>query len=105
MSLHKRFVMSVLWCLVASVSYGKEAAVQVIVWPASGSPVLRFSFGKFKEISSVGSLHNYLIDTSAENLWGKRISDATFYLYLFDKNKARIGEGWITLSNVSAGNP
>ena len=33
----------------------------------------------------------------------KRISDATFFLYLFDKNKARIGEGWITLSNVGVG--
>jgi|SRR5580700_2187859 hypothetical protein len=29
----------------------KEPPAQVIVWPASGSPVLRFSFSKFREIS------------------------------------------------------
>jgi PEGA domain-containing protein len=81
----------------------KEPPAQVVVWPASGATVLRFSFGKFKELGSVGNLHNYVIDTGVENLWDKRISDATFFLYLFDKNKARIGEGWITLSNVGVG--
>jgi hypothetical protein len=80
--------------------YGKDAPGQVMVWPASGNPVVRFTFGKFKELSSVGTLHNYIIDTTAENLWTKKIPEATFSLYLFDKNKIRIGEGWITLSNM-----
>jgi len=90
--------------LLLSLTIGaKEPPGQVITWPASGPPILRFSFGKFKELSSVGNLHNYIIDTSAENRWHQQISDATFFLYLFDKNKARIGEGWITLSNVGVG--
>jgi hypothetical protein len=90
--------------LLLSLTIGaREPPGQVITWPASGPPILRFSFGKFKELSSVGNLHNYIIDTSAENRWHQQISDATFFLYLFDKNKARIGEGWITLSNVGVG--
>ena len=48
---------------------------------------MRFSFGKLKEIGSLGNLRNYAIDTTAENRSDKRISDATFFLYLFDKNK------------------
>src|SRR5437899_3096025 len=87
----------------APATLAKETAEQVIVWQSSGTPVVRFTFGKFKEISSLGNQHNYIIDTTAENVWGKKIPDATFTLYLFDKNKARIGEGWITLSNVAAG--
>jgi hypothetical protein len=78
----------------------KDQPAQVIMWPEPGTPVLRFSFGKFKEVNSSGSQHSYSSDTIAENLWGKAISRADFSLYLFDKNKARIGEGWISLSNV-----
>jgi len=100
---HRLFINSVFCLSVALALYAKDPPAQVLVWPATGTPVLRFSFGKFRELSSIGSLHNYLIDTTAENVWGKKISDATFTLYLFDKNKARIGEGWITLSNVGIG--
>jgi hypothetical protein len=59
------------------------------------------SLGKFKEISSVAGQHNYVIDTTAENLWNKKISHLGFNLYLFDKNKVRIGDGWITLDSVA----
>ncbi|MGA7379514.1 MAG: PEGA domain-containing protein [Terriglobales bacterium] len=89
-------------CLVGA-AIGKDQPAQVIVWPENGSPVVRISLGKFKEISRVGNQHNYVIETTAENLWSKAITSATFNLYLFDKGKARIGEGWITLSSVASG--
>jgi|KBSSwiStaDraftv2_1062776.scaffolds.fasta_scaffold51203_2 hypothetical protein len=76
---------------------------QILVWPPTGSPVVRITFGKFKELSTIGNLRTYLIDTTAENLWTKKLSHASFSLYLFDKNKARIGEGTITLTNVPVG--
>ena len=85
------------------VSPAKEPAAQVIVWPPSGQPVVRFSFGKFRDSSTSGKQHSYAIDVTAENLWGKRISKAEFSLYLFDKNKMRIGEGWISISDVAPG--
>jgi len=83
------------------VSFGKDPPAQVTVWPASGQPVVRFSFGKFRESGSSGKQHSYTIDVTAENLWGKRISNANFSLYLFDKDKIRIGEGWISISDVA----
>jgi hypothetical protein len=82
---------------------GKDAPTQVINWPRTGSPVVRVTIGKFKEISSVAGQHNYVIDTVAENLWNKKISHLGFNLYLFDKNKVRIGDGWITIDNVAPG--
>jgi hypothetical protein len=84
-------------------AYGKEPPPQVIVWPASGQPVARFSFGRFKESGSSGKQHSYSIDVTAENLWDKKISKADFSLYLFDKDKIRIGEGWISISDVAPG--
>ncbi len=89
--------------LLAAASFAKDPPAQVIVWPESGNPVLRFSFGKFKEVGSIGNERTFMIDTTAENLWGKVISNANFSLYLFDKNKVRIGEGVITLSSVGVG--
>ena len=80
---------------------GKEAPLQVIDWPASGPTVVRFSFSKFKELSSVGKQHLYTTDVTAENLWNKKISRAEFTLYVFDKSKVRIGEGFISVSDVS----
>jgi hypothetical protein len=64
---------------------------------------LRFTFSRFKEIGGMGKERTYLTDTTAENLSDKMIGGANFSLYVFDKNKARIGEGYITLSNVSGG--
>ena len=86
--------------LAAPLVLAKDPPAQVITWPHPDRPVLRFSFAKFKEVGSYGGQHNYTTDTTAENLWGKPIPNASFSLYLFDRNKARIGEGWISLSNV-----
>ena len=83
----------------------KDVPTQVINWPQTGSVVVRITLGKFKEISSVAGQHNYLIDTTAENLWTKKISHRGFNLYLYDKNKVRIGDGWITIENVIPGKP
>jgi hypothetical protein len=89
--------------LLTSTIFGKDQPGQVIDWPESGTPVLRFTLGKFKEVGSFSNRHTYIIDTRAENLSPKLISSGTFYLYLFDKNRTRVGEGWITLSNVGPG--
>jgi len=86
-----------------AVCEAKDPPPQVIVWPSSAAPVLRFSFGKPKEIVSSGGQHTYTIDITAENQWGKRIVRAAFSLYLFDRNKARIGEALISITDVAPG--
>ena len=87
--------------LLAVLCCAKNEPAQVITWPDSGTPAIRFTLGKFKEIGSFGSRRTYLIDTVAENLSASPIGDATFSIYLFDKNQVRIGEGWIHLNNVA----
>ena len=95
-------VVAVLFSLTPAI-FAKDSPAQTITWPDSGPPVLRFTFGKFKEVGGVASQHVYVSDTTAENLWSKSIPDATFTLYLFDKNKTRIGEGFLSLRNVGPG--
>lgn len=81
----------------------KDAPVQVIVWPSEQSPVLRFEFGKFKQTASSRREHIYTVETSAANVWNKRIQQANFYLYIYDKSKTRIGEGYVNLTNLGPG--
>jgi hypothetical protein len=77
----------------------------VINWPQTGTPAVRITLGKFKEIGSIAGQHTYVIDTTADSFWNKKISHIGFNLYLFDKNKTRIGDGWITIDNLSPGQP
>ncbi|MGO8795352.1 MAG: PEGA domain-containing protein [Candidatus Sulfotelmatobacter sp.] len=84
-------------------AYAKDPPAQMMVWPESGTPILHFTFGKFKEISSMGSQRTYVTDTMVENVWTKPVSNANFSLYLYDKSKVRIAESLINVSNVAAG--
>jgi PEGA domain len=81
----------------------KDVPLQTIEWPSTGTPVVRFTFGKFKALPGMGSLHGYVMDTTAENLSQRVIPSARFSVYLFDKNKVRIGEDTIGLNNVGPG--
>ena len=89
--------------VLASQLFAKDQAPQVITWPATGTPILRFSFAKFKEISSLGNHRSYMVDTVANNLWDKKTSHIGFAVYFYDKDKVRIGDGWITLQDVAPG--
>jgi hypothetical protein len=91
-------------CLLSAIpSFAKDAPLQVIDWPESGTPVLRFTFSKFKALPEMGRLHGYVMDTTAENLSQRVISSAKFSIYLLDKNKVRVGEDVIAVSNVGPG--
>ncbi len=88
--------------LVATAS-AKEQPAQTVTWPESGTPILRFTFTKFREVSAFRNERTYVTDTTVENLWTKAIPEAAFSLYLYDKNHTRIGDGYISLSNVGRG--
>jgi hypothetical protein len=83
--------------------FAKDTPLQVIDWPETGTPVLRFTFSEFKTLSGMGALHGYVMDTTAENLSSRVIPLARFSVYLFDKNKVRVGEDAIAVTNVGPG--
>lgn len=65
--------------------------------------MVRFTFGKFKSFPGMGSLHGYVMDTTAENLSPRRIPSERFNVYLFDKNKVSVGQDVISINNVGPG--
>ena len=61
----------------------KDPPQQVIVWLPNGPSLLRFTFGKFKQVGSYSGQHNYVIDTVVENLWSRPFQNAGFrFMYL-----------------------
>jgi len=99
----RRFVVLAAMTILAGPILAKDTPLQTIDWPESGTPVLRFSFSKFRSLPDMGQLHGYVMDIAAENLSSKPIPNARFNVYLFDKNKVRVGEDAIELHNVSPG--
>lgn len=98
-----RFHFVLAWLLVAVPGSAKDAPFQTIDWPASGTAVVRFTFEKFKALPGMGNLHAYVMDVTAENASTKRIPSARFNVYLFDKNKVRVGQDVIEILNVGPG--
>jgi hypothetical protein len=101
--IHRPLLTAVLILFLTSAALTKDPPVQTINWPSDTNPVLRFTFGRLKKISSRSPERYYDLDTTAQNLWNKRIDRAEFSLYMFDQNKVRVGEGYIQLSNVGPG--
>jgi hypothetical protein len=94
------FCLSIVLLLLTVPALAKEAPLAVIDWPATGTPVVRFTFGKFKQLQGMGTMRGFIMDTTAQNLSPKLISTAKFSVYLFDKNKIRVGEDSVVLNNV-----
>jgi hypothetical protein len=99
-----RSAIALAFFLLAAVhGFAKENPLQVVDWPDAGTPVLRFTFGKFKSLPSMGSLHGYVMDTTAQNLSDRVIASKRFSVYLFDKNHVRVGEDVVAVSNIGPG--
>jgi hypothetical protein len=98
----RRIFAGVLLLLLAVPSFAtKDTPFQTLTWPDSGTPVLRFTFSKFKLlVGGGGKEHTYIVDTAAENLSDRVLSSVEMSLYVFDKTHARIGDGTIDLANV-----
>lgn len=81
----------------------KDARLQTIDWPSTGTPIVRFTLSKFKSLPEMGNLHGYIMNCTAQNLSPRRIPSARFNVYLFDKNKVRVGDDAIAIQNVGPG--
>jgi len=98
-------------CLLFCVaSYAKDkkddkAAGMVLLWPDQNSPTLRLSFGKFNQLATYNGQQSLGSNVLIENMSGKRIPQASFTVYMTDKNGVRIGTGELSVSDLEPGQP
>ena len=98
--MQKRFSVLFLWLFLCSLSYAKDA-FPTLNWPAD-KPLLQFTISKINRVGTYQGQQTYILDLAVMNMSGKRISQASFTFYLFDKQQVRIGQGYIEIANVSA---
>ena len=98
--MRQRILVSGLLFLLSVASLAKEPPAAVLNWPDASHTLVRFTIGKFLKVSSMGSQQNWTVEVTAVNLWTKPMS-ATFSVFAFDANKARVGEGYINLNAVA----
>lgn len=82
--------------------FAKEAE-HTLVWPAEGTPLVQFTIGPFQRVSQYARTNSYVAEVTVENVWSKPIKNASFIFHLYDKDKVRIGEGYISVSDLSPG--
>jgi hypothetical protein len=88
-------------CLFFSVlAFAKDVPKQVINWPSDENPLLRFSVMKIKEMGSYNTQRTYSIEVTIDNLTKKKISRASFSMYIADKKNVRIGDGYLSFEDV-----
>ncbi|MDR3763387.1 MAG: PEGA domain-containing protein [Acidobacteriota bacterium] len=95
----KRVLAVFLLLLLAVPAFAKDQPI-IMTWPSVEKPFVRFTFGKFNKIGSLGNQNSYSVEVVAENLWGKPIPEASFDVYFFSKDNIRIGSGHIYLTQV-----
>jgi hypothetical protein len=99
----RRFCLSFALLLFTVPALAKDTPFQIIEWPTTGTPALRFTFDKLRQLEGGGRSHGYTVSVAVQNLSPRLIPGARFSLYLFDKNKVRVGEDFIAINNVGPG--
>lgn len=75
----------------------------VMFWPDQADPVLKLTFDPFSQLASYNGQLSLGSHVLVENLSGKRIPQASFTVYLMDKDKVRVGSGMLSFSDLDAG--
>ncbi len=86
-------------CLLASISFAKDATL-TLLWPQD-KPAIKFVFGKFQQAGSFAGQTTYVCDVVIENLTDKVVPRASFTVYGNDKNNVRIADGFLTVSDLN----
>lgn len=63
-----RFRLVIALLVLITPALAQDTPLQVIEWPTTGTPALRFTFGKFNQLPGMSNMRGYVMDTVVENL-------------------------------------
>src|SRR5215813_6857720 len=87
----------------ATLLFGKDEPGMVMFWPSQDSPTMKLSFGPFHSMGSYGGKITLLSDVTIQNLSSTAIPQASFSVYLLDKDRVRIGSGFLAANDLQPG--
>jgi hypothetical protein len=88
--------------LFSSVVAGAKSRSIVVTWPPN-KPAIALTFDKFRQLGSHSGQNSYVSDVTVLNLTDNQIPSESFTVYLFDKNKIRIGQGSLQVTDLDGG--
>jgi hypothetical protein len=78
----------------------KDPSSLVMFWPSAEKPTISLTFGKFQQLGAYGTQSSFVSDVTIKNMTDKPIPRASFTVYLLDRNKVRIGENVLQISDL-----
>ncbi len=91
-------VLAAILVLASAACFAKDSTI-TLQWPPD-QPAIKLTFGKFQQIAALAGQSIFVCDVVVENLTDKPVSHASFTVYGNDKNNVRIGEGFLSLSDL-----
>jgi hypothetical protein len=97
--------LSVVVALNLAVTYAKPKPEPSLVmfWPTADKPTLKLTFARFEQTGAYAGQMSLVSQVTVENLTDKAIPRASFTVYLLDKDKVRVGEGVLRVSDLGPG--
>jgi hypothetical protein len=91
--------------MLVAVVFAKNKTQQTLVvqWPNDDKPTLKLTFGTFQQIGAYAGQLSFVSEVTVENMSGKSIPRASFTVYLLNKDKVRIGDGVLRISDLRPG--
>ncbi len=72
-------------------------------WPDSANPTLKLAFGKFVETAEYAGQKTYICEVIVQNVSPKRIPSASLTVRILDKNRVRIADSMLGVTDLGPG--
>jgi hypothetical protein len=82
--------------------WAKNDPTIVLFWPDQSNPSLKLSFGRFNQLAVYNGQLSLESGVLIQNMTGKRIPQASFTVYMMDKNGVRVGNGTLSINDLEA---
>jgi len=81
----------------------KNDSAAILFWPESGNPTLKLAFGKFVQTAEYAGQKTLICDVIVQNVCQKRIPHASLTVRMLDKNKVRIADSMLNITDLGPG--
>src|SRR5713226_3953044 len=81
----------------------KNESVFTMFWPDAGGPTLKLAFGKFIETAEYAGQKTLICEVVVQNVSQKRIPSASLTVRMLDKNRVRIADSVLNITDLGPG--
>ena len=101
--LRARICLLGLFLALTSLLFAKDDPGLVMLWPSQDNATLKLSFGRFRSVAAYEGKLTLVSDVVIENMSSKVMPQASFSVFLLDKDRVRIGNGLLVVNDLNPG--